>query len=441
MNNPNINMPPPPSPAPRLVAILLLISLLATAAILNKKAQTGSQTGTERQNSTPVDIKAAQARYGFGLQEVAKQAGINFTHHPPQLDPKLDHIMPEIAAMGASVSVVDFDRDGWNDLYVTDSGEDMPNHLYHNNHDGTFTDVAAQMGVADLNQPGTGASMGAVWGDFDNDGYEDLLVYKWGRCELFHNDGGKDFTRVTDKAGLPAWANINSAIWLDYDRDGHLDLLLCGYYPEDVDLWHLKTTRIMPDSFEYAKNGGRKYLLRNRGDGTFEDVTEQIGLTATAGRSPPSPPTCAARATPTSSSPTITASPNTFSTTKASISRKSAERTYLSGHRLGRGPKSGMNASLGDILNQGKFAIYVSNICEQGQLMQGNNLWVPRRKAGREKQHPTPNTQHPSPLHQHGARHGRGIGRMEFWGAVWRLKQRRQSGFVPDERLYIRRPE
>ena len=187
--------------------------------------------------------------------------------------------MPEVAAMGASVSVVDFDRDGWNDLYVTDSKEGGQNHLYHNNHDGTFTDVAAQMGVADLNQAGTGACMGAVWGDFDNDGYEDLLVYKWGKSELFHNDGRQESLRASRRRpDCPPWANINSAIWLDYDRDGHLDLLLCGYYPEDVDLWHLKTTRIMPESFEYAKNGGRKYLLRNRGDGTFEDVTEKVGL-------------------------------------------------------------------------------------------------------------------------------------------------------------------
>ena len=71
------------------------------------------------------------------------------------------------------------------------------NHLYRNNHDGTFTDVAAQLGIADVNRPGTGVSMGAVWGDYDNDGYEDLFLIKWGKPELFHNDGGKGFTRVS----------------------------------------------------------------------------------------------------------------------------------------------------------------------------------------------------------------------------------------------------
>ena len=374
-DNTNTNLPVPPNPAPRVAAFLLLIILLATAAILNRKGQSNQPAPGNQQGVTSIDLKAAQAKYGFGFQEVAKQAGINFTHHPPQLDPKLNHIMPEIAAMGASVSVVDFDRDGWNDFYVTDSGENMPNHLYHNNHDGTFTDVAAQMGVADLNKTGTGASMGAIWGDFDGDGWEDLLVYKWGKSELFHNDGGKGFTRVTDKAGLPAWANINSAVWLDYDRDGHLDLLLCGYYPEDVDLWHLKNTRMMPDSFEYAQNGGRKYLLRNKGDGTFEDVTARVGLNSHRW-------TLAAVAADLRGTgyPDIVLS-NDYGITEYFLNHEGKSFEEVSSKvmyydKFGTGPKSGMNASIGDVLNQNQFALYISNISEQGQLIQGNNLWI-----------------------------------------------------------------
>ena len=250
----------------RTVLALAFVGLLATIAFLNHRAVSPSPS--------PGD----SSHYGFLLEEVSQKAGINFVHQCPTLDPQLAPIMPQIASMGASVTVVDYDNDGWPDIYVTDSKEGSQNRLYHNNHDGTFTDVAAKLGIADVNKPGTGVSMGAVWGDYDNDGYPDLLLYKWGKPELFHNDHGQGFTSVTAKAGLPPWVNANSATWVDYDNDGRLDLLLCGYYPSSIDLWHLKTTRIMPDDFQFANNGGQKYLLHNNGDGTFTDVTAKMGL-------------------------------------------------------------------------------------------------------------------------------------------------------------------
>ena len=99
--------------------------------------------------------------------------------------------------------------------------------------------------------------------------------------ELFHNDGGRRFTSVTAGAALPAWANVNTAVWLDFDRDGRLDLFLGGYYPERLNLWKLADTKIMPESFEYANNGGRKYLYRNLGGGRFEEVSAKVGLSST----------------------------------------------------------------------------------------------------------------------------------------------------------------
>src|SRR5207253_2186988 len=109
--------------------------------------------------------------HGFSLQEVSKEAGINFVHQAPALDPKLDHIMPEVASMGAAVSIVDYDRDGLSDIYVTNSAIGSKNALYRNLGNGTFKDVAGELGIADINQAGTGISTGAVWGDYDNDGY------------------------------------------------------------------------------------------------------------------------------------------------------------------------------------------------------------------------------------------------------------------------------
>jgi len=194
------------------------------------------QIAGARVDRSNLNEKAALERHGLYFQEVSRSAGIQFSHQGPTLDHKLDHVMPEVASMGAAVSIVDFDRDGWPDIYVTNSGEGSKNALYRNLGNGTFKDVAEELGIADVNQPGTGVSMGAVWGDYDNDGYEDLLLYKWGRPELFHNDHGHGFTRVTEQAGLPAWVNANTAIWLDYDGDGLLDLFIAGYYSEDLDL-------------------------------------------------------------------------------------------------------------------------------------------------------------------------------------------------------------
>ena len=163
-------------------------------------------------------------RYGFYLKEVGKQVGIDFVHEAPVLDAKLDHIMPIIASMGAAVSVVDYDRDGWQDLYVTSSRKGSLNRLYRNLGGMGFEDVAETMGVADVNREGV--SMGSVWGDYDNDGFEDLFLYKWGRPELFRNREGMVFERVTETAGLPRWINAGSAIWVDYDCDGYLDIFV-----------------------------------------------------------------------------------------------------------------------------------------------------------------------------------------------------------------------
>ncbi len=213
--------------------------------------------------------------------------------------------------------------------------------------------------------------MGSVWGDYDNDGFEDVIVYKWGRPELFHNDGGKAFTRVSERAGLPPWANINAAVWLDYDRDGKLDLFLGGYFAEQVDLWHLKTTRMMPESFEYASNGGRKFLFRNLGGGRFEEVSEKVGLSSRRWALA----AVAADLRDTGYPDLFIA--NDYGVSELFINEGGKFREVGKESGVGYAPKSGMNASVGDVLNQGTFAVYVSNISEEGILIQGNNLWVP----------------------------------------------------------------
>lgn len=319
-----------------------------------------------------VSADEAVKRYGFHLAESAQARGIDFTHDSPSLDPRLAHIMPLVAGMGAGASVVDFDGDGWLDLYVVTGKEGGQNRLYRNRGDGRFEDVAGPTGVADVNRPGTGVSMGACWADFDNDGFPDLCLYKWGKPELFRNVGGKHFERVTDRAGLPAWVNANAACWLDFDRDGLLDLFIAGYWRDDIDLWHLANTEVMPESFEYATNGGRKYLLRNNGDGTFVDVTAKAGISSTRWTLG-----VAAADLCGSGYPDIVLA-NDYGVSELYANK--GDGTFREvGHKTGIGvaPKSGMNACFGDALNQGRLAIYISNITEAGNLVQGNNLWVP----------------------------------------------------------------
>lgn len=331
-----------------------------------------SQDGSHGRSATAADSAELLDRYGFVLRESAKEAGIDFVHREPRIDARLEHIRPQIAAMGAAVSVVDFDRDGWQDFYVTSSAPGSGNKLYRNQRDGTFTDVAAEVGLAELNEPGTGACMGSVWADMDNDGYEDVLVYKWGAVELFRNRQGKSFERITESAGMPAWANVGCATWFDYDRDGLIDLFLAGYWPDAVRLEQLEHTRIMPESFEYADNGGRKWLLRNTGEGRFEDVTAQTGLDSTRW-------TLAVVAADFNRD----SFPDLFLANDYGVSelylneggRRFREVGKQSG--VGYAPKSGMNATVGDVLNQGRLAIYETNISEEGVLIQGNNLWYP----------------------------------------------------------------
>ena len=311
-------------------------------------------------------------KYGFYLEPYDKEANINFRHSSPDLDPKLENIAPQIASMGASVSIVDFDNDGWDDIYFTDSKTGSLNALYRNMHNGKFEDVASEMGVADLNEKGTGASMGAVWGDYDNDGYKDLLLYKWGKPELFHNIDGKKFVNVTAGSGLPAWVNANSAIWFDFNKDGLLDLFIGGYFNEKYDLENLTTTKIMPESFRYANNGGRNYLLENMGNGKFKDVTDQYGLTSTKW-------TLAAASADFNGDgyPDLFIA-NDYNVNELYINdngRKFTEIGRQSG--IGNIPKSGMSVSFGDIDNSGLLGIYNTTITENGVLIQDNNFWKP----------------------------------------------------------------
>ncbi|MEO8910121.1 MAG: CRTAC1 family protein [Gemmatimonadaceae bacterium] len=316
----------------------------------------------------PIRSATDAAHPGFMLRDETSAAGIHFVHHRPTFDPKIAGIEPHVAAVGASVSVTDFDGDGRPDLYFTNSRFGEPNALYHNRGDGTFEEVAASAGLADLNRPGEGVSMGAVWGDMDNDGREDVLVYRYGYLALFRNIDGHHFEDITEKAGLHRWVNSNGAIWLDYDRDGLLDLYVTAYF-RDVDLWHLADTRIMHNSFEFATNGGKNLMFHNLGNGKFEDVTDKLGVGSTRW-----------------SLAAASADFNGDGWPDIYLANDyGPEELYLNDHGrrfvhatagLESESKSGMGVALGDAFNRGRIDAFVTNISERGYLFQNNNLRV-----------------------------------------------------------------
>jgi enediyne biosynthesis protein E4 len=318
-------------------------------------------------NREPVGTAIDAARPEFTLRDETAASGIRFVHRRATFDPKIANIEPHVAAVGASVAVTDFDGDGWPDLYLVNSRFGEPNALYRNRGDGTFEDVAASVGLAELNRAGEGVSMGSIWGDVDNDGREDVLVYRYGRLSLFRNVDGRRFEDVTERAGLRRWVNSNGAVWLDYDRDGLLDLYVTAYFRDDIDLWHLATTRIMHDSFEFATNGGKNLLFHNVGGGRFEDVTDRVGGGST-------------RWTLAAASADFNGDgwPDLYL-----ANDYGPEELYLNDHGrrfvlakagLEADSKSGMSVALGDVFNRGRLDVFVTNISERGYLFQNNNL-------------------------------------------------------------------
>lgn len=347
--------------------------LLVIPILLGLDTKPSAKSGEDSKTKiTALDL------FGFFLEEVNDEIGVDFIHQPPKLDAKLDHILPQIASMGASVSICDFNNDGWNDFYLTTSKTGEQNALYKNLSDGSFENVSTALGVGNINVSGTGVSMGSVWADYNNDGFEDLFIYKWGKPELYLNLQGQGFESVSAKAGLPSWLNSNSAIWFDYNNDGNIDLLIGGYYNEQIDLWNLENTMIMPESFEYADNGGRNFLFENLGDGSFTDVTFEKDITSTKW-------TLAMGALDFDNNgyqDLFIANDYSVDELYLNIDGKNFIEIGKESN-IGYSPKSGMNVSLVDAQNQGKFSIYVSNITEMGILLQGNNLWQPAGKADR----------------------------------------------------------
>jgi len=234
-------------------------------------------------HSCKAQATKALAVYPFS-QVPASASGISWTHTAGKSPTKY---MPETT--GAGCAFLDYDNDGWLDIYLVNSGPcdfyrpavPLRNALYRNNRDGTFTDVTENAGVN-----GNGYGQGVAVGDYNGDGFPDLYVTQYGKSILYRNNGNGTFTDVTDKAGVaaPGWAS--SAAWFDYDNDGRLDLFVCRFanytQARQKPCNHTGTPEYcVPRLYEPMSS----WLFHNNGDGTFTDVSKEVGIAAVPGKS------------------------------------------------------------------------------------------------------------------------------------------------------------
>jgi hypothetical protein len=222
---------------------------------------------------------SSSAQEQIHFRDITAQAGIHFTHNNGAFGKKW---LPE--TMGPGCAFIDYDNDGYPDIILVNA-EDWPGHakagattlkLYHNNHDGTFTDVTRKAGLA---VPMFG--LGVAVGDYDNDGFDDLFITALGQSHVFHNNGNGTFTDVTKSAGMLGPGEFStSAAWVDYDRDGKLDLVVANYvqWTPPTDLYctldGAHKSYCTPESYK----GTSVRLWHNLGGGKFEDATQKAGL-------------------------------------------------------------------------------------------------------------------------------------------------------------------
>jgi hypothetical protein len=235
-------------------------------------------------SATAIDL-FAQKGIGFTLNDVTASSGLRFRHNSGTFGGKL---LPE--TMGSGCAFIDYDADGWPDILLV-NGMDWPGHkrqrstmhLYRNNRNGTFTDVTRAAGL-DVELYG----MGVAVGDYNNDGFPDILITCVGQNRLFRNTGKGTFVDATMAAGLGGRTGFStSALWFDYDRDGLLDLFVCNYvkWTPERDVFCSLDGKQKSYCTPEAYRGDTCWLFHNRGNGTFEDVTATCGIFDTSSKS------------------------------------------------------------------------------------------------------------------------------------------------------------
>jgi hypothetical protein len=301
-------------------------------------------------------------------QEIGGSSGVRVTHHTRRFNGPSADVLRMFTSGGAAVAVGDYDNDGLDDVFVTDSDNGKLNHLFHNDGNFKFTDVAVKAGVAEGNDP-LSIVADALWFDYDNDGNQDLLVARFGIPLLYHNEGKGKFKLVDSKvSGLNKFGNTIAAVAFDYDNDGFLDLMFGNYFkPEN--LLDLKTPHVLPNDLDNAVNGGGVTVWHNNRGKSFTEVTEKAGFAKHTGW-------------------TLDIGHGDFNNDGLQdvylACDYGTDRIYFNNgdgtfrdateKAIGIDTKKGMNVDIADYDNDGLLDVYVTNITDE-YMKECNMLW------------------------------------------------------------------
>jgi hypothetical protein len=290
---------------------------------------------------------------------------------PANFKGKSADVLKMFTSGGASAAVGDFDNDGFDDLFIVDSAEGTKSRLYRNNGNMTFTDVSEKAGVGGGNDP-LSIVADALWLDYDNDGWRDLLIARFGMPILYHNEKNGTFKDVSAQSGLRKFGNTIAVMAFDYDNDGKLDLLFGNYFkPQNLlDAAGIeKDPHVLPNDLDNAVNGGGVTLWHGLGGGKWEEVTEKAGFGKHTGW-------------------TLDVGHGDFNNdglqdvylacdygTDEFFSTTATVRSATPPRKsIGIDTRKGMNVDVGDYDNDGWLDIYVTNITDE-YMKECNMLW------------------------------------------------------------------
>ena len=310
-------------------------------------------------------IDGIEAKIRFS--ESAAKAGVQVLHHTRHFRGETADVLRMFTSGGSSAAAGDYDGDGLEDLFITDSDEGKLNHLFHNNGNGTFTDVGAMAGVTKGNDPDTIVA-DALWFDYDNDGRQDLLIGRFGTPLLYHNEGNGKFKDVSAQSGLNKFGNTIAVVAFDYDSDGKLDLMFGNYF-KPVNLLTSGEPHVLPNDLDNAVNGGGVTLWHNLGNGKFEETTQKAGFGKHTGWTLD----IGTGDLNNDGKPDVYLACD-YGTDRIFFNNGDGTFTDATEKSIGFDTRKGMNVDIADYDNDGWMDIYVTNITDE-YMKECNMLW------------------------------------------------------------------